>query len=156
MIRETKDVVELVKGKHQEAIAHLDRKQQTVVQHVQQLETDFKVQVDRSLRDLEATDLKQQKEIADINDYFKKLRAEVIELGTHIGSEISRVISQSNSTLNEYGKRQQEIETAIRKQIEEVINKFGLYSNDFSNISENFLKLSDGQNRLIITANAQE
>jgi septation ring formation regulator EzrA len=84
----------------------LDRKQQTVVQHVQQLETDFKVQVDRSLRDLEATDLKQQKEIADINDYFKKLRAEVIELGTHIGSEISRVISQSNSTLNEYGKRQ--------------------------------------------------
>jgi len=37
-----------------------------------------------------------------------------------------------------------------------VINKFGLYSNDFSNISENFLKLSDGQNRLIITANAQE
>ena len=43
MIRETKDVVELVKGKHQEAIAHLDRKQQTVVQHVQQLETDFKV-----------------------------------------------------------------------------------------------------------------
>ena len=37
-----------------------------------------------------------------------------------------------------------------------MINKFGLYSNDFSNISENFLKLSDGQNRLIITANAQE
>ena len=34
MIRETKDVVELVKGKHQEAIAHLDRKQQTVVAHV--------------------------------------------------------------------------------------------------------------------------
>jgi hypothetical protein len=115
MIRDTKDVVELVKGKHQEAIAHLDRKQQTVVQHVQQLETDFKVQVDRSLRELEATDLKQQKEIADINDYFKKLRAEVIELGTHIGSEISRVITASNSTLNEYGKRQQEIETAIRK-----------------------------------------
>jgi hypothetical protein len=106
MIRETKDLVELVKGKHQEAIAHLDRKQQTVVQHVQQLETDFKVQVDRSLRELEATDLKQQKEIGDINDYFKKLRAEVIELGTHIGSEISRVINQSNSTLNEYGKRQ--------------------------------------------------
>jgi hypothetical protein len=49
--------------------------------------------VDRSLRDLEATDLRQQKEIGDINDYFKKLRAEVIELGTHIGSEISRVIN---------------------------------------------------------------
>jgi hypothetical protein len=52
--------------------------------------------VDRSLRDLEATDLRQQKEIGDINDYFKKLRSEVIELGTHIGSEISRVINQSN------------------------------------------------------------
>ena len=25
--RETKDIVEMVKGKHQEAIAHLDRKQ---------------------------------------------------------------------------------------------------------------------------------
>ena len=100
--------------------------------------------MDRSLRELEATDLRQQKEIGDINDYFKKLRSEVIELGTHIGSEISRVINQSNTTLNEYGKRQQEIEGAIRNQIEEVTNKFGLYSNDFSNISENFLKLSDG------------
>ncbi len=115
MIRETKDVVEMVKGKHQEAIAHLDRKQQTVVAHVQQLESDFKMQVDRSLRELEATDLRQQKEIADVNDYFKKLRSEVIELGTHIGSEISRVINQSNQTLNDYGKRQQEIEIAIRK-----------------------------------------
>ena len=57
--RETKDIVEMVKGKHQEAIAHLDRKQQTVIAHVQQLETDFKVQVDRSLRELEATDLRQ-------------------------------------------------------------------------------------------------
>ena len=51
------------------------------------------MQVDRSLRELEATDLRQQKEIGDINDYFKKLRSEVIELGTHIGSEISRVIN---------------------------------------------------------------
>jgi hypothetical protein len=67
------------------------------------------------LRDLEATDLRQQKEIADINDYFKKLRSEVMELGSHIGNEITRVINQSNQTLNEYGKRMQEIEQAIRK-----------------------------------------
>lgn len=104
--KENKDTIDLIKGKHQDAIAHLDRKQQTVVAHVQQLETDFKVQVDRSLRDLEATDLKQQKEIADVNDSFKKLRTEIIELGQHIGNEISRVVNQSNLTLNEYGKRQ--------------------------------------------------
>ncbi len=67
------------------------------------------------MRDLEATDLRQQKEIADINDYFKKLRSEVMELGSHIGNEITRVINQSNQTLNEYGKRMQEIEQAIRK-----------------------------------------
>ena len=36
------------------------------------------------------------------------------------------------------------VRAILMKQIEEVINKFGLYSNDFSNISENFLKLSDG------------
>ena len=70
------------------------------------METDFKTQVDRNLRELENTDLKQQKEISDLNDFFKKLRTEVIDLGTHIGQEISRVINQSNLTLNEYGKRQ--------------------------------------------------
>lgn len=37
-----------------------------------------------------------------------------------------------------------------------MINKFGLYSSDFSNISENFMKLSEGQNRLLVTANSQE
>ncbi len=37
-----------------------------------------------------------------------------------------------------------------------MINKFGLYSSDFSNISENFLKLSEGQNRLLVAATSQE
>lgn len=41
--KENKETIDLIKGKHQDAIAHLDRKQQTVVAHVQQLETDFKV-----------------------------------------------------------------------------------------------------------------
>ncbi len=63
------------------------------------------MQVDRNIRELENTDLKQQKEIADMSDYYKKLRTEVVDLGTHIGHEISRVINQTNTTLNEYGKR---------------------------------------------------
>ncbi len=33
-VRETKEVVEMVKTKHHDAIAHLDRKQQTVVSHI--------------------------------------------------------------------------------------------------------------------------
>lgn len=41
-----------------------------------------------------------------MSDLYKKLRTEVIDLGTHIGQEISRVINQSNVTLTEYGKRQ--------------------------------------------------
>eukprot|EP00347_Sterkiella_histriomuscorum_P015644 403356242 len=156
MIKETKEIIDMIKGKHQDAIAHLDKKQQTIIQHIQQLETDFKVQVDRNLRELENTDLKQQKEIADLNDYFKKLRTEVIDLGTHIGQEISRVINQSNLTLNEYGKRQQDIENGLRKQIDDMINKFGMYSKDFSNIGENFSRLNDGQNKLAIALNTQE
>ena len=35
---------------------------------IARLEEDVRVQVDRSIRDLEATDLRQQKEIADLND----------------------------------------------------------------------------------------
>ena len=73
-----------------------------------------------------------------MNDYFKKLRTEVIDLGTHIGQEISKVISTTNITLNDYGKKQADIEINIRRQIEEIGNKFGLYSKDFSNIGENF------------------
>ena len=43
------------------------------------LENDIKIQVDRNLRELESTDLKQQKEIGDISDYYKRLRNEVID-----------------------------------------------------------------------------
>ena len=85
MIKETKEIIDTIKGKQMDAIAHLDKKQQTIIQHIQQLETDFKVQVDRNIRELESTDLKQQKEIADMSDLYKKLRTEVIDLGTHIG-----------------------------------------------------------------------
>ena len=59
-------------------------------------------------------------------------------------------------TLTEYGKRQQEIESGIRRQIDEVANKFGLYSKDFSNIAENFSKLNDGQNKIFLSLNAHD
>jgi hypothetical protein len=156
MIKETKEIIETIKGKQMDAIAHLDKKQQTIIQHIQQLETDFKVQVDRNIRELESTDLKQQKEIADLSDLYKKLRTEVIDLGTHIGQEISRVINQSNITLTEYGKRQQDSEAAIRRQIDEVASKFGLYTKDFMNIADNFTKLNDGQNKIFLSLNAHD
>ena len=38
------------------------------------LEEDVRVQVDRQIRDLEQTDLRQQKEIADLNDQVKLIQ----------------------------------------------------------------------------------
>jgi hypothetical protein len=58
MIKETKEIVELIKGKNQDALNHLDKKLQTVISHISQLETDFKIQVDRNIRDLEQTDIR--------------------------------------------------------------------------------------------------
>ena len=40
---------------------------------IARLEEDVRVQIDRSIRDLETTDLRQQKEIADLNDQYKEL-----------------------------------------------------------------------------------
>jgi hypothetical protein len=34
MIKETKEIIELIKGKNQEAIAHLDKKQQSMFAHI--------------------------------------------------------------------------------------------------------------------------
>ena len=87
---------------------------------------------------------------------YKKLRTEVIDLGTHIGQEISRVIAQSNNTLNEYGKRQGEIEGNLRRQLDEVAGKFGLYSKDFTSIADNFNRLHEGQSKAAIALNAHD
>ena len=34
MIKETKDIIDLIKGKHQDAITHLDKKLQTIITHI--------------------------------------------------------------------------------------------------------------------------
>jgi predicted nucleic acid-binding Zn-ribbon protein len=58
--------------RHNNSIGVLDEKVQKTVEIVNKLEEDVRVQVDRSIRDLESTDLRQQKEIADLNDQYKE------------------------------------------------------------------------------------
>ena len=58
--------------RHNSAIGLVDNKMENLIKVVQKLEEDVRIQVDRSIRDLESTDLRQQKEIADINDQMKE------------------------------------------------------------------------------------
>lgn len=138
MVKETKEIIDVMQQKQQDSLAHLDKKQETIINHIQQLETDFKIQIDRHLKELENTDLRQQKELADLSEYCKKLKTEIIDLGTHIGTEISKVINTTNSTLNDYGRKIGDVELNVKKQLDDIMTKFQYYNKDFTNISENF------------------
>lgn len=50
-----------------------------------------------------------------MNDYYKKLRAEVIDLGAHIGQEMSRMVDSNNNQLNELIQKQQDFELLMKK-----------------------------------------
>lgn len=66
------------------------------------------------------------------------MKTEIIDLGTHIGTEISKVINTTNSTLNDYGRKIGDVELNVKKQLDDIMTKFQYYNKDFTNISENF------------------
>jgi uncharacterized phage infection (PIP) family protein YhgE len=80
----------------------------------------------------------------------------VIDLGTHIGQEISRVIGQTNLTITDYGKKVSEMESGIKKTFDDINNKFTYYGKEFVNTADNFTKLQEGQNKLFITLNSYD
>ena len=89
------------------------------------------MQVDRSIRDLESTDLRQQKEIADLNDQYKEflknyeafremitkeLRDEFAKINENFESQ-ARIVAQKEARLR------QEIE-ALRKEVQPLFALF--------------------------------
>jgi hypothetical protein len=53
------------------------------------------------------------------------------------------VINTTNSTLNDYGRKIGDVELNVKKQLDDIMTKFQYYNKDFTNISENFQKVSE-------------
>jgi len=63
------------------------------------------------------------------------------------------VINTTNSTLNDYGRKIGDVELNVKKQLDDIMTKFQYYNKDFTNISENFQKVSEQQNRIFSNMN---
>jgi len=118
MNHETRGEVDQVNLRHNQAISLLDSKQQKMIGALSKLEEDVRIQVDRSIRDLESTDLRQQKEIADLNDQYKEFLKNYEAFREMISKELREEFAKINENFESQARIVAQKEARLRQEIE--------------------------------------
>ena len=98
-----------------------NEKTDRLISVIARLEEDVRVQVDRSIRDLEATDLRQQKEINDLNDQYKELMKNYETFRELITKELREEFLKINENFEQQSKVIAQKEAKLRADMEKFL-----------------------------------
>ena len=102
-------------------LASTNEKVDRLIAVIARLEEDVRVQVDRSIRDLEATDLRQQKEINDLNDQYKELMKNYENFRELITKELREEFLKINENFEQQSKVIAQKEAKLRADMEKFL-----------------------------------